>query len=238
MKLSFGDREPTPNNPYNEEIGISDFSPHDALVWSTKLSFTPGGKYKIVNGIRSYIGSDWPTFTVNYSKGLMDVSYDFLSLNINHSINMGPKQSLKYFTEVGSFLSSSKVYLMDMKNVNSYNFYDLTSGNFAYYRLLNTDFPVQLSPKNYYKYSTAASYIKLHVNSEFRKLLFTQIPKTRALGIKEDLFLNYLNTKTVKNYYELGYGIDGIFKLLRLEVLTNIKAGEKLGWGWKVGVTF
>ncbi|WP_367914334.1 DUF5686 and carboxypeptidase regulatory-like domain-containing protein [Leadbetterella sp. DM7] len=238
LPLAIGKREPSSNSPANEELDDTRFDPHNAVVWSNVLQYRPGARYRIRNGRKSYAGSNWPTFILNYTRGMNDVNYDFLSFGLDHSISSGPTVKLKYYAETGTFLNASQLYLMDMKHVNSVKISETATGTYSFYRLLNTNLPVQISPDHYYRYSTKGAYVKLHAINEFRKLLVTQIPVARFTGLKEDLFFNYLKTPAKKNYLEVGYGIDGIFKLLRFEVITAFEKGEKQRWGWQVGITF
>lgn len=238
LPIAIGKREPTPNLPANEELDDTGFSPHNALVWSNTLQYRPGAKYRIRNGMKMYAGSDWPTFSLNYTKGMNDVNYDFLSFGLDHSVSSGPSVKLKYYAETGTFLNDSRLYLMDMKHVNSVKISETATGTYSFYRLLNTHLPVQISPDHYYRYSTRGAYVKFHAINEFRRLLVTQIPVARFTGLKEDLFINYLKTPAKKNYLEAGYGIDGIFKLLRFEVITALEKGMKQRWGWQIGITF
>lgn len=239
IKLGIGNREPTPNSPTNLELNPSDFPKHNALLWSSMLTYSPGAKYRLFNGKKIYTESNKPEFNLRYTKGMADVNYDVISLGINQKINTGPKSQFKYYIEGGDFLNSSKVYLMDMKHVNSVNFLNAASGSvFAFYRLLNTNLPLQISPDNYYKYSTQGAYLKGHAVNEFRKLLFTQIPIVRYTGIKEDLFINYLKTPAKTNYLEVGYGINGLLKVLRFEVITAFEQGQKPRFGWQIGAAF
>jgi hypothetical protein len=236
LPIELGKRTPTSNTPWNAEIDTSRFSPHNALVWSTSLRYRPGAQYKILNGKRLYHGSPWPTFTLNYSKGMADVDYDFISLGIDDQLKSGPGEHFRYYLEGGSFLNHRSVHLMDMRHVNSIRITDV--GSYTFYRLLNTRLPIQISPENYYRYSTQGSYLKLHAVNEFRKLFLTQIPLVRFTPLKEDLFINYLKTPALKNYLEVGYGLDGIFRLLRVEVIAAFEQGYKPRWGWQLGVTF
>jgi len=238
LPVALGNREPTPNLPANEELGDTGFASHNAVIWSNTLQYRPRAKYKVLNGFRIYAGSDWPTFSLNYTKGMNDVNYDFLSFGLDHSLSSGPAVKLKYYAETGTFLNDSRLFLMDMKHVNSVKISETATGTYSFYRLLNTHLPIQISPDNYYRYSTRGGYVKIHAINEFRKLLVTQIPVARFTGLKEDLFINYLKTPVKKNYLEAGYGIDGIFKLLRFEVITAFEKGVKQRWGWQIGITF
>ena len=98
---------------------------------------------------------------------------------------------------------------------------DVTGG----YRLLD-----------YYAHSTAQEYVSVLSHIRFRKLLFTQLPVLRLSGIKENLFVNYLHTPTSDNYMEVGYTIDNIFRVLRLEFVQSFQGWEAKEFGVRIGV--
>jgi hypothetical protein len=56
-------------------------------------------------------------------------------------------------------------------------------------------------------------------------------------GIRENIFVNYLATPTSSNYTEVGYSIDGIFRLFRLEVAAAFQDGKYLDYGFRIGIT-
>ncbi len=231
----------TSNIPVNFELEDSVFSRHQSAIWSTVVKWQPGLRYRLYNGRKIYQGSDWPAFTATYRKGMNGVDYDFLSLSAAQQINTRWAGKLNYFIEAGDFVNDRRVYLMDMKHLNSINL--TTDGSrpdhvFAYYRQLNTNLPIQLSSDSYYKYSTKGAFLKAHVINEFKSLLITQSTLARMYGLKEDLFVNYLNSPIKKNYVELGYGIDGIGKIVRVEVITSFEQGKFQRWGWQIGATF
>ena len=49
--------------------------------------------------------------------------------------------------------------------------------------------------------------------------------------------MNYLATPTSKNYTEVGYGIDGILRVFRLEVAAGFSDGQYLNYGFRVGIS-
>jgi hypothetical protein len=55
-------------------------------------------------------------------------------------------------------------------------------------------------------------------------------------GVRENLFVNYLAAPTSDNYTELGYSIDGILRLFRLEVAAGFQNGQYLNYGFRVGI--
>lgn len=229
------------NNPPSIELGNGAFQQHVAFIWQGQVRWTPSSKVTIRNGIRKILMGKAPAITLSYKKGMIDTDFDYLSLNIKQNINLGQLGKLDYMVEVGDFLNDKKVYLMDMKHINNNYLNAFQTGLFARYRLLETRIPVQgeenITYLNPYRFSTKGRYLQGHVINEFKKLLLTQVPFVRIWGLKEDIFVNYLNSPTLKNYVELGYGIDGILKAIRFEAITSYENGKYQRWGVKLGVT-
>ena len=49
--------------------------------------------------------------------------------------------------------------------------------------------------------------------------------------------MNYLATPTSKNYTEVGYTIDGILRIFRLEGGVSFQDGKYLDYGFRIGIT-
>lgn len=90
---------------------------------------------------------------------------------------------------------------------------------------------------DYYQYSTQQSYASLFTHIRFRKFLFTHIPLVRISGVKENLFINYLKTDFSPHYVEVGYTIDQIFRLFRLEFVQSFNGLEPYQFGVRIGVS-
>jgi hypothetical protein len=58
----------------------------------------------------------------------------------------------------------------------------------------------------------------------------------RLAGIRENIFLNYLATPTSKNYTEVGYSIDGILRIFRLEAAASFYNGQYQNYGFRIGI--
>ena len=84
-------------------------------------------------------------------------------------------------------------------------------------------------------YSTAQKYFSANSHYSFRKFLLSSVPAIRMLGIKESVFINYLATPLSKNYTELGYSIDGIFRSFRLEGVFSFQNLTYRQFGFRIG---
>jgi hypothetical protein len=89
---------------------------------------------------------------------------------------------------------------------------------------------------DYYRFSTSDKYFMTNAHYQFRKFLVTNIPYVRLAGIRENVFVNYLATPTSKNYTEVGYAIDGILRIFRLEGIMAFRDGKYLDYGFRIGI--
>ncbi|GAA4446015.1 DUF5686 and carboxypeptidase regulatory-like domain-containing protein [Nibrella saemangeumensis] len=222
----------TPNRPDNAEIGPAAFPTHQALV----LNLVATGRlkaatYRISNGRRVTRRNDSPLLLLNYRKGVSgvggsDVDFDFLQAGISHSFETGIRSRLSYDVRVGGFLNNRSLYFPDFRHFQGNQFFFQQGDPTAIYRMLP-----------YYDYSTGKRFVDAHVLSEFRKFLLTQITYVRLTGLKENLFVHYLGTPASRNYTEVGYGLDGILRLFRVEVVTQWQDFKYQRLGFRVGTT-
>jgi hypothetical protein len=56
------------------------------------------------------------------------------------------------------------------------------------------------------------------------------------MGIRENIFVNYLATPSSRNYAELGYSIDGILRIFRLEAAASFSSGQYQDYGFRLGI--
>jgi len=66
--------------------------------------------------------------------------------------------------------------------------------------------------------------------------LFTQLPMLRFSGVRENLFFNYLKTEHSPHYTEVGYSLDNLFRVFRVEVGAGFENGEYSRGGLRFGV--
>ena len=90
---------------------------------------------------------------------------------------------------------------------------------------------------DYYIYSTSNAYFSGHTHYQFRKFFLTQITKVGLTGIKENVFFNYLKTGQSPHYYEIGYSLDNVFRIIRLEAATAFENGKFKEFGVRIGIS-
>ncbi|MEZ0610278.1 DUF5686 and carboxypeptidase regulatory-like domain-containing protein [Fibrella sp. WM1] len=227
----------TPNRPATSEVESAGFATNQALTLNLFTTLRLGQvRYRIRNGQRVRLrNDDAPTLTLNYRKGISDwagsdVDYDFAQATWRHSFDTGIRSRLAYQLSAGGFLNNRSVFFPDFKHFQGNEFFFQIGDPVSSFRFLP-----------YYQYSTRSRFAEAHVLGEFRQLLLTQIMPLRLLGLKENLFVNYLATPASRNYTEIGYGIDGliptVFPFFRVEVVGRFQGGTYLGTGVRIGTT-
>ncbi len=199
----------TPNAPVSQELPDTGFLPHNAFTGTIGVEARPWQKYKIHNGRKYRVDNSSPLFTAEYRGGFkaFDSNVDFsrIELGIRQQVRLGIRGTLDYSLKYGKFLSAKQMYFIDYKHFMGNQTPFVTTDPIGSFRLLD-----------YYRYSTRDEYAIANVHYHFRKFLVTRIPWVRLTGITENIFVNYLAVPG-NDYAEVGYGIDGILRLFRLE---------------------
>ncbi|WP_069657919.1 DUF5686 and carboxypeptidase regulatory-like domain-containing protein [Arcticibacter eurypsychrophilus] len=223
-------RDYTLNIPVNITDQNTDFATHNAFIADIQLKYRPIQSYRTYNGKKIPLYERSPELLLNYKKGISgvlgsDVDFDQLELGVNHGFEAGLGSRLNFEVRGGTFLNSKQMYFMDYKHFDANRVFLASAKPAGTFRLLD-----------YYYYSTNGSYVTANVYYQIRKLLFTRIPEVRLAGLKENLFGNYLKTERSANYYELGYSLDNIFRIFRVEIATSFLDSHYKEFGYRIGI--
>jgi Family of unknown function (DUF5686)/CarboxypepD_reg-like domain len=222
------DRELLPNHPY--ELAAIPFVKHQALTAGITLSWQPGQRYIQFPDHKVPLGSDYPTFELEYNKGIKDilssdVDFDKWKLTMFDNMNFKIGGELRYRLSIGGFLNNNKVEIPDLQHFN---------GNQTFYntKYLNS---FQLAP--YYRYSNAESfYTEAHIEHHFNGLLSNKIPLFNKLKWYFVAGANTFYVNKNNNYVEVFVGVENIFKLFRVDFINAYQPGLNPQFGIRVGV--
>lgn len=220
----------TPSIPENIELTDTSFPTNDALIFKANISYRPGTAYRMYNGKKIPLLEQSPEFLLMYRKGISgvlgsDVNFDQLELGVNHGISIGVRGRLEFELRGGTFLNSKRMYFMDYEHFDGNRTILSSMRPAGAFRLLD-----------YYNFSTNDSYFSGHTHYQFRKFLLTQIPEVRFTGIKENIFVNYLKTSSSPHYYEMGYSLDNVFRVFRIEAAASFHDRNFQELGFRVGI--
>ncbi|WP_026956427.1 DUF5686 and carboxypeptidase regulatory-like domain-containing protein [Algoriphagus vanfongensis] len=226
------EREYTANQPTNVEAADMDFQNHQIAKLHIGVDWRPGIRYGIRNGRKYPISDRAPLIKAGYTKAIPAVrnqenasDFDHLELGIEHDFSFGVSGELDFNISGGVFLTNDQVYFPDYQHFGGNRTIFSNFGPASNYRFMD-----------YYKYSTSSSYISGIFHYQFRKFLLTQLPMLRFSGVRENIFLNYLKTENSPHYVEVGYSLDNLFRIFRVEIGAGFENGEYLRGGARFGV--
>ncbi len=101
-------------------VEFEPFDSYQALIGTLSLSFTPYQKYMREPNRKVRLGSKWPTFYVQYERGIpklfgSDVNHEYLVSGITQTFKIGTLGTSSYHVKSGQFLSSKALYDADFK---------------------------------------------------------------------------------------------------------------------------
>jgi Family of unknown function (DUF5686)/CarboxypepD_reg-like domain len=223
----------TANYPY-EKIS-EQFTRHQAFQVSVDISIKPGQRYIQFPRSKVAIGSKYPTFSLNYTKGIKgifgsDADFDKWRFTISDDKNFKLAGLLKYKLGVGGFINTNHVYIQDYQHFNGNRF------------LAASEYVNSFQLAKYYAYSNTNSFFAMgHVEHHFNGLFTNKIPLFKRLNWTLVGGANAFYVSDTKNYFEVFGGIENIFKVLRIDVVTGFEYGRKgftalrLGAGGLIG---
>ncbi|MBY0432497.1 MAG: carboxypeptidase-like regulatory domain-containing protein, partial [Cyclobacteriaceae bacterium] len=219
----------TPNAPVNSELTDTGFLPHNAFTGLVGIEARPWQKFKVRNGRKTRVENSSPLFTAEYRRGFgalnSDVQFDHLELGVRQQLKFGIRGTLDMSVRAGKFFNTDRMYFMDYKHFLGNRTPFITTDPVGSFRLLD-----------YYIYSTRDQYLTANAHYHFRKFLVTRIAYVRMAGITENFFVNYVATRSSQNYTELGYGLNGILRIFRLEFATSFVNGTYQSYGFRIGI--
>lgn len=196
-----GGKEFTSNNPFIPAADIPLFNENKALTLTLRTSYDFSNKYETYPAGKRYLPSRYPTIGFTYTKGIKNVlgssvDYDLLSIDVSKSnIKLGMYGRTSFYIAAGKFVNATNLSFPDYKQFagNQTLFYQAGVSRFL---LLD-----------YYLYSTNKQYLEAHVEQNFSGFILNKIPLIRKLKLQEIVNVNYLTTPDLKNYTELGIGV-------------------------------
>ena len=220
----------TSNNPLSPAQDSPLFPENQSFKIALRTSYNFSDQYETYPSGRRYLPSKYPTIGINYTKGIKnvlgsDVDYDLLSADISKSnIDMGFYGKTSFFIGAGKFLNANKLYFPDYKHFDGNQLLAYTPGINRFLLL------------DYYNFSTPDKYAEGHLEHNFMGFITNKIPLIRKLKLQEIVDVNYLYTPTLKNYTELGFGLQ--YLNIRLMYGKSFNSGSNTNSAIRLGVSF
>jgi hypothetical protein len=209
----------TPNFPY--EKMHTQFTQHQAFIIGVDVSIKPGQKYIQFPNRKMSLGSDFPTFSFNFTKGFKnifgsDVQFDKWRFSIGDDKNFKLAGLLKYQVGIGGFLNSQHVPIQDYQHFN---------GNRT---LRASEYVNSFQVAKYYANSTTSSFYTYgHLEHHFNGLITNKIPLFKRLNWNLVAGGNAFYVNGKNNYVEVFAGLENILKLFRIDFVAAYNNGTK-----------
>ena len=225
------------NNPTNKENLKEGFDTHNSFVTQVQLAFRPFLSYSYVNSLRVSEWGSSPLVIFKYRAGWPNVfksniSFQLMELSYIQNISLSPWVKTGFILNTGTFIGDKPVYFQDYKHFNGGLNLVQTGDMLAthrlvgYYQNLSSGANQRLNI-NHYAYSTAGNYVEALSQFQFTNLWLKPLLGFKKAYVTELLIANayYINNQNLF-YNEIGYGLDGVMKVLRLEAIANFNNGQ------------
>jgi hypothetical protein len=173
------------------------------------LSYTPYQRYIMEPRQKIILGSNWPTFSVNYKQAIpgivgSKIDFKYLEYRIEQEIPLGLSGKSTIIANSGAFLSQNNVSVMDYRYQRRGDRIFLTQPLYNFQQLDST-------------FKTFNRFVELHYLHEFNGSIVNKIPFLKILKLTERAGANFLYAPERRNmfYYEGFVGIDKAIRIGR-----------------------
>lgn len=193
---------------------------------SVQLEWTPAQYYYRQGRRRLPLYSRYPTFIVNYERGLglqgQSSQFEKVEGEVRYRLPLYALRTLYFRANAGVYTKRGKDCFID------YDFFRFNYLPHGWTDELTGEF--QLLSARWYNESRY--YIQCTSAYESPMMLLSRLPGISRVVQKERIYLNLLSVKALGLYAELGYGIST--HLLDLGLFTGISHDKSLNFGCKV----
>jgi hypothetical protein len=223
-------KEYSPNNPENVLIEETEFNPYTLYSSNIGMNYYPLLKYYIRNGTKEILQESSPVISLDYFLGVSPgIEGRFVYQKVKGGIGCG--RSFGVGDRIDMYFAGSKLFL----NEGTLPFPEFHHFQGNQTPLITDDLIRSFRLLDYYFYSANAFHIESHLLYQFRKFLITQVIYARMAGIREDLMIHYLKSNSFENYLELGYALDNLLRLFRIEIIGQFENFTYQAIGIRIG---
>jgi len=218
------------NLPPNEQVTSSHLMNQTDMFTSVELNYTPRMRYRMHKGRKIMLESDYPTFRVNYQRGVKNIvnsdsDYELIRGEIEQKKNWGIFNEFNWQVGAGYFTRNKQMHFSRFHHFNTseipLNFKSMHNA----FMLLDD-----------YRYSTNEWYAKAHVSYTSPYLLLKFLPVVSNRLWTESIYTNYLTQPNYINYVEVGYSMNQIFLIGSAGVFAGFEDGNYAQWGFRIGI--
>ncbi|MBC7695281.1 MAG: carboxypeptidase-like regulatory domain-containing protein [Burkholderiales bacterium] len=219
----------TSNDPMHPTSDDSSFTVNNSFVVEIGVSIRFKQKYYTRPHEKIIVGSKYPILNLYYTKAIPGLNtkadYDLAKISIDDNFKLGLVGTFAYRLKGGYFLSNRYVEFMDYKHFD---------GNQTL--LANNDYLNSFKLLPYYTYSTKNWYAEGHAEHHFNGFIFNKIPLLKKTRIQEVVGGHILFNDKLDQYYEINFGIEHIFQIVRIDYILGYGPSGRFNQGFVIGL--
>lgn len=219
----------TSNNPLKPNTDDSSFTVNNSFHIELGFSIRFKQKFYTRPHEKIIVGSKFPIINISFKKAIPGLNtkadYDLVRMKIDDNIKLGLFGTFAYRLKGGYFLSSRYVEFMDYKHFD---------GNQTL--LANNDYLNSFKLLPYYTYSTKNWFAEAHAEHHFNGFIFNKIPLLKKTRIQEVVGGHVLFNDKLDQYYEINFGIEHIFQIVRIDYVLGYGPKGAFNQGFVIGL--
>jgi len=216
-------KTPSPNKPLS--IYGAQNQHYKSFYYTVLLSFTPEHYYKIKDGVKRYVRTRYPTFSLYNRASLITPAEDYsnygmAAFSVEQNIGVSLYSSIYYQIDIGTFYNRKNINLTDFKHFRASSIGITGSGFSNSFLLLDN-----------YKYSTPESWITAFFEFKSDYILLNRLPFLNSQLLYEALHLKSIWLPEKRALHsEIGYSF-GLKQIIRCGLFIAIDGRKYGGYG-------
>ena len=245
--IKYPDKQFTSNNPLDKNDDSPAFETNDALIIDVGFVIRFKQKYAVYPDRKVVYGSKYPVIRLGYTKGTNisgnKMSFDQWEIEVFDNISFKQLGTSTISLCAGGFFNKESVYFLDYKHFRgNQTIFLQNSDNGISIGAQGTDFSHgdnnSYEALEYYSHSTDGYYFQANYEHHFNGWIINKLPLIRKSKVQVVAGMNFLYTDVMNEYIELYAGLEHIFKVFRIDVVTKhdkdsgVKPGLRIGFGF------
>jgi hypothetical protein len=245
--FNYPDKEFISNDPLDKTSFKPAFSTNNAFIINLGFEIRFGQKYATYPDYKQVYGTKYPIIKLNYKKGInalgSDVDFDQWQIGVSDNFSLNNLGISKLAVNFGGFFNTSKMYFVDFKHFNGNQTIflpqkssqlEISAGGTSYSESSN----IKFHALDYYSNSTNENYIAVNYEHHFNGWIINKFPILRKSKMQVVGGVNFLYTEEKKEYTEIFAGLEHIFKIIRMDLVTKYQKGGKIIPEFRIGIGF
>jgi hypothetical protein len=213
------------NIPFNGQLTRASIDDQINAVAGLKIEYTPGYYYRIRNGVKIMSHSNFPTFYLQYRKGIKEVfsstsDFDFLGAGLQYAREFSPTSSIFYEFHSGWFPNNAQIHFSDFAHAPTQKS-----------PILLKEYRHSFFLPDYYQLSTSDKFIRAHLSYKSPYIALKYLPLLSNTLWREMIWTGYYTSPQNKNYLEVGYTLLEVLLSANVGIFAGFSEGQFTGWG-------